>query len=373
MSEELSTPVAGAPEAVALDGLCKSYDGRRVLDGLSLSVRRGEFLALLGPSGSGKTTAMRLIGGFEAPDAGRVHIAGRDVTDLPPEARPVNTVFQSYALFPHMTVLENVAFGPRMRGLSRAARRARAGEMLELVHLSAAADQPPAELSGGMQQRVALARALANRPEVLLLDEPLAALDRGLRDEMQRELRRIQREIGATFLYVTHDQDEAFGMADRMAVMRAGRFEQVDTPGAIYDRPASGWVAHFVGTATGFAARLAAGGMLETGFGRFPAGFVAPGLAPGDVVAVTLRPEATRFGPVPDPATGLGGIPARLTDRVAIGPNLRLRAVVTPADGATIGFETLVPRAGVPEEMAPGRAVSITFAPGALRAYRPDT
>jgi ABC-type Fe3+/spermidine/putrescine transport system ATPase subunit len=241
------TPIGSA---VTLRGIDKSFGGRRVIVNLSLEVTAGEFLAVLGPSGSGKTTLMRIIAGFEAPDAGVIEIAGRDVTGTPAEKRNVNTVFQSYALFPHMSVLDNVAFGPRMRGLGRAEREKKAKELLELVRLDGEGKLMPAQLSGGMQQRVALARALANEPAVLLLDEPLGALDRTLREDLQRELRRIHQSLGITFVYVTHDQEEAFGLADRLALMREGRFVQIGDPGSLYDNPASAWVANFLGSTT---------------------------------------------------------------------------------------------------------------------------
>jgi len=366
------TPAARAT-AVALDHVSKSYGGRRVVDDVSLAVQAGEFLAILGPSGSGKTTIMRLIGGFETPDSGSIAIAGKDVTALPAEKRDVNTVFQSYALFPHLSVLDNVAYGPRMHGVGRAERYAQARRLLDLVHLSDAADRKPHQLSGGMQQRVALARALANEPAVLLLDEPLGALDRKLRDELQRELRRIQAELGATFLYVTHDQDEAFGMADRLAVMRDGRFEQIGTPAEIYDRPTSAWVALFVGNANTVGAQLATGGALASDVGPLAAGFVAPGLAAGDRALVVVRPEATVFEP--RGLTSIGDRPNRiaatLTDSVAIGPSLRLRAA-TPGG---LEFESIARRGQGGEEiarLAPGDPVLITFDAAAVRAYRDE-
>ncbi|MCX5495588.1 ABC transporter ATP-binding protein [Kaistia dalseonensis] len=371
-------------DAVSLSGISKSYDGRLVLSELSLDVAPGEFLAIVGPSGSGKTTVMRIIGGFETPDAGTVAIAGEDVTFLPAERRKVNTVFQSYALFPHMSVLENVAYGPRMQGASRAARRAKARELLDLVRLSEAAERRPHELSGGMQQRVALARALANGPAVLLLDEPLGALDRKLRDEMQRELRRVQTELGATFIYVTHDQDEAFGMADRLAVMRDGRFEQIGAPAAVYDEPANAWVALFVGSANVFRARVErAGGALVSDYGPIAAGYVAPELGVGDVALVVVRPEATHFLPADaGAATGPNRIAARIVDSVAIGPSLRLRAVTA---GGT-AFEAVVQRqsdrpgadfapgsaSSSPEALAPGDPVLVTFGAASVRAYRDE-
>jgi putative spermidine/putrescine transport system ATP-binding protein len=229
----------------------------RAADGVSLAAAPGEFFAMLGPSGSGKTTCLRLIAGFETPQAGEVWLGGREVTREPPYSRDVNTVFQDYALFPHLTVLENVCYGPRMRGVSRADQRARALEMLELVRLPELAHRRPAQLSGGQRQRVALARALINRPRVLLLDEPLGALDLKLREEMQVELRNLQRRLGVAFVFVTHDQGEALSMADRVAVFNEGRIEQLATPRELYTRPRTRFVAQFVGGANVIADGLA--------------------------------------------------------------------------------------------------------------------
>jgi putative spermidine/putrescine transport system ATP-binding protein len=210
-------------------------------------VAHGEFFTMLGPSGSGKTTTLRLIAGFEMPDSGRVELGGVDVARRPPFERDVNTVFQDYALFPHMTVLDNVAYGLKIKGVGRSERRAKAGEALEMVRLPSVGKRKPSQLSGGQRQRVALARAIVNRPRVLLLDEPLGALDLKLREEMQSELKRIQREVGITFVYVTHDQDEALSMSDRLAVFNEGRIEQVGTPAEVYERPENEFVAGFVG------------------------------------------------------------------------------------------------------------------------------
>jgi len=226
----------------------KSFKDVAAVADLSLHVRRGEFFALLGPSGSGKTTTLRMVGGFERPDAGRVFIGAHDITDEPPHRRPVNTVFQTYALFPHLSVFDNVAFGLRRSRTARAEMRRRVGEALELVALGSVGGRRPSQLSGGQQQRVALARALVNRPDVLLLDEPLGALDLRLRRQMQLELKRIQSEVGITFIHVTHDQEEAMTMADTVAVMNEGRLHQAGAPEALYERPATAFVAGFLGT-----------------------------------------------------------------------------------------------------------------------------
>jgi putative spermidine/putrescine transport system ATP-binding protein len=243
--------------AIEFRGVSRVYGDVRAVDGVDLAVEPGEFFAMLGPSGSGKTTCLRLIAGFDLAASGQVLLEGVDVSGVPPYERNVNTVFQDYALFPHMSVLENVAYGPRVRGVSATARAQRGREMLELVQLGALADRRPAQLSGGQRQRVALARALINHPRVLLLDEPLGALDLKLREEMQIELKSLQRKLGITFVYVTHDQGEALSMADRVAVFNHGRIEQLAAPRELYARPATAFVARFVGSANVADAALA--------------------------------------------------------------------------------------------------------------------
>jgi len=232
---------------VRLEGLRKSYGEVVAVAGIDLEIPQGEFFTMLGPSGSGKTTTLRMIAGFEEPDSGTVHLAGSDVTGVPPYDRSVNTVFQDYALFPHMTVGDNVEYGLRVEGVAKDERRTRANEALGTVRLTGYEARKPDELSGGQRQRVALARAIVNRPRVLLLDEPLGALDLKLREQMQVELKAIQAEVGITFIYVTHDQDEALTMSDRIAVFNEGRIEQVGTPSEVYERPANAFVAGFVG------------------------------------------------------------------------------------------------------------------------------
>ena len=235
--------------AIELRATRRAFGSVVALDSVSLTIAPGEFFALLGPSGSGKTTCLRLIAGFDQPDSGTILLDGEDVTSTPPFARNVNTVFQDYALFPHMTVAENVAYGLRVRGIARAERARQAGDMLELVRLGEFGARRPHQLSGGQRQRVALARALINRPKVLLLDEPLGALDLKLREEMQVELKGLQQRLGITFVFVTHDQGEALSMADRVAVFSQGRIEQLDTPRELYNRPQTAFVASFVGSA----------------------------------------------------------------------------------------------------------------------------
>jgi putative spermidine/putrescine transport system ATP-binding protein len=233
--------------AVQFLGVSRHFDRVRAVDDVSFEILDGEFFSMLGPSGSGKTTCLRLIAGFDEPTAGRILLHGVDCARVPPYERDVNTVFQDYALFPHMTVGDNVGYGPMIRGVPKPERRRRVLEMLDLVKLGGLADRRPAQLSGGQRQRVALARALINRPRVLLLDEPLGALDLKLRSEMQIELKALQRSVGITFVYVTHDQEEALNMSDRLAVFDHGRIEQIGTPADVYERPASLFVADFVG------------------------------------------------------------------------------------------------------------------------------
>jgi putative spermidine/putrescine transport system ATP-binding protein len=253
---------AGVVPAVEFRGVTKRFGDVAAVDGVDLEIRAGAFFSMLGPSGSGKTTCLRMIAGFEQPTEGRVHLGGRDVTDLPPYERDVNTVFQDYALFPHMTVGQNVEYGLMVHGVPRGARRSRAAAALRMVRLDGFEGRKPSQLSGGQRQRVALARALVNEPTVLLLDEPLGALDLKLRQQMQGELKSIQQRVGLTFIYVTHDQEEALNMSDRLAVLNQGRIEQVGTPAEVYERPATGFVAGFVGVSNvldGRAARAVSG------------------------------------------------------------------------------------------------------------------
>jgi putative spermidine/putrescine transport system ATP-binding protein len=251
MREEASAP------SIRLVDLAKDFGSVRAVDGVDLEIADGEFFSMLGPSGSGKTTVLRLIAGFEQPTRGTIELAGTDVTRQPPFKRDVNTVFQDYALFPHMSVIENVDYGLRVKKVPRTERRRRAAEALETVRLGSHAARRPSQLSGGQRQRVALARALVNRPKVLLLDEPLGALDLKLRREMQIELKQIQRDVGITFVFVTHDQEEALTMSDRIAVFRDGRIEQVGTPIELYERPATPFTAGFVGTSNLLTGELA--------------------------------------------------------------------------------------------------------------------
>ncbi|GAA3774352.1 ABC transporter ATP-binding protein [Microbacterium kribbense] len=287
--ETTADDVAGG---VVLEGITKRYSGQVAVDALSLDIRPGEFLSLLGPSGCGKTTTLRMIAGFEHPDAGDIRISGRSVLGQPPFKRNVNTVFQAYALFPHMTVAQNVAYGLQQRRVGKAEIRERVGAALGMVQMRSFADRKPTEMSGGQQQRVALARALVNRPSVLLLDEPLGALDRQLREEMQLELKLIQAQLGITFVFVTHDQGEALSMSDRIAVMRAGRIEQLADSDTIYSAPASAYVAAFVGQQNFFDGTVTADGSgVESAHTMVRPATRITQVAPGVDARAAVRPE----------------------------------------------------------------------------------
>jgi putative spermidine/putrescine transport system ATP-binding protein len=301
-------PPAAAESDVRLVALTKAFGDLVAVDGVDLDVGRGDFFTLLGPSGSGKTTTLRLIAGFERPDSGRVELGGADVTGVPPYERDVNTVFQDYALFPHMDVTDNVAYSMRVRGVGKAERAERVEEALRVVRLTGLGDRKPLQLSGGQQQRVALARALVNEPRVLLLDEPLGALDLKLRQEMQIELKRIQKEVGITFVYVTHDQEEALTMSDRIAVFNEGRIEQVAPPAELYERPATEFVAGFVGTSN----------VVEHDGSRF-----------------SVRPEKIRIAdPQSPPSEGFRSMTGRIAEVVYLG--VVTRYVVDLDDGGRL-------------------------------------
>ena len=295
---------------VRLVDLRKTFGEVAAVDGVSIEIRAGEFFSLLGPSGCGKTTTLRMIGGFELPTGGQILLRGRDITNEPPERRPVNMVFQSYALFPHLTVFENVAFGLRRRGTDKAEVARRVGAALELVRLPDFGRRKPDQLSGGQQQRVALARALVCEPTVLLLDEPLGALDLKLRRQLQVELKRVQLEVGITFIYVTHDQEEALALSDRIAVMDHGRVEQLGTPEELYDRPSTRFVAGFIGTTnllTGTVESRVPGAVVV----RLDGGercLAADGMAVGSAVDLAIRPEAMILAPDDQPTETAGPV-----------------------------------------------------------------
>ncbi|ASO19337.1 spermidine/putrescine transport system ATP-binding protein [Actinoalloteichus hoggarensis] len=349
---EQRTPDTYAPVAVALSGVTRSYGDQVVLDDLSLRVHEGEFFSILGPSGSGKTTLLRMIAGFADPERGSIELDGVDMVGVPPYRRDVNTVFQSYALFPHLDVWNNVAYALRRKGLRGGELRRRVGEHLELVQLSGFARRRPHQLSGGQQQRVAVARALAARPRVLLLDEPLGALDAQLRGRMQVELMRIQREVGTTFLYITHDQEEALVLSHRLAVLAGGRIRQVGYPEDVYERPATRFVASFLrSSATGTTNILdsevvghdAAANLLELAVGagaRLRAALPAEATArPGSRVTLTVRPEKVHVydvdGAVAPPA-GWCLLPGTVVDIVYTGVSTQYLVQVPAAGGSTL-------------------------------------
>jgi putative spermidine/putrescine transport system ATP-binding protein len=343
-TEQAAGPVTasvGREADVVLTGIRKTYGDVVAVDSVDLEIAKGEFFTMLGPSGSGKTTTLRVIAGFERPDHGSVVLGGVDVTGRPPYDRNVNTVFQDYALFPHMSVAENVEYGLRVKGVKRQERKARAQEALALVRLEGFGGRKPVQLSGGQRQRVALARAIVNHPQVLLLDEPLGALDLKLRQEMQSELKRIQQEIGITFVYVTHDQEEALTMSDRIAVFSQGKIDQIGTPADIYEHPANEFVAAFVGISN----------LLDRGGRRF-----------------TIRPEKIRLltdGEQPDP----GDHAERGTIREVVYAGMITRYVVDLDEGG----EVVVVRQNTTGPLPAGdegKPATVTWDPGATFAIQ---
>lgn len=352
---------------VELAGLEQRFGATVALDGFSLSLGRGELVTLLGPSGCGKTTALRIVAGFQRPTAGRVVVDGRDVTGVRPSRRDMGMVFQAYSLFPHLTAAENVAFGLRVRHSARQARRERARELLELVGLGEAAGRYPHQLSGGMQQRVALARALATEPRVLLLDEPLSALDAIVRVQLREEIRRLQSRLGITTLYVTHDQEEALSTSDRVAVMARGRIEQVGAPAEIYREPATHFVAEFIGTMNRIPVTVAGPAAAHAAGGRVAVAGLA-GRPEGSQAMLLVRPESVRLTHA-DEDTGDGhGIPATVASHHFLGPITRVR-VEAPA-GQELRIDVPTGSAGW---LAPGTPVVARFAPEDARVLdHPD-
>jgi spermidine/putrescine transport system ATP-binding protein len=359
VTDEMAEP---APDiAVSAQDVVKTFGqgdhAVNALDHVSLDIRRGEFFTLLGPSGCGKTTLLRMIAGFDVPTAGAILLDGADITDLPPNRRPVNTVFQSYALFPHLTVAQNIGFGLLMQGRPQAEIKATTDRMLALVKMEPMAGRKTSQLSGGQQQRVALARALAPQPKVLLLDEPLSALDLKLRKEMQIELKRLQLETGITFVFVTHDQEEALTMSDRIGVMSAGRLQQVGSPKDIYTRPVNRFVASFIGE-TNFLPATLEGDVIRLGTGdALP--FAASPADKGRAVTATIRPEQLRLGPPGD-----GAIAGRVANLVYFGTDTHCHLHL--ADGTELVARLQSPATG-DAGLAMGEAVGIRFAPGALQ------
>ena len=342
-----------APADVRLDNVVKHFDDLVAVDGISLEIPRGSFFAMLGPSGCGKTTTLRMIGGFEEPTSGHIYLGDRDVVGLPPYKRDVNTVFQSYALFPHMTVFDNVAFGLERRGVPKREAREKVLEILELVDLAGRETRKPKQLSGGQQQRVALARALVNNPQVLLLDEPLGALDLKLRKQMQLELKRIQHEVGITFVHVTHDQEEAMTMADTIAVMSNGRIEQLGTPTELYEQPQTAFVAGFLGKSNLLTGRIEDGGVrLDDGtLVRADVGALA------GRVSVGVRPEKIRLGE----GGGENRIPGTVKETAYIGVASEI-VVDTPAGDVTVFHQNAEAGGLIP---ATGSHVTLTWSPNA--------
>lgn len=336
---------------VRLDRVVKRFDDVIAVDGISLEIPSGAFFALLGPSGCGKTTTLRMLGGFEEPSEGTIYLGEHDVTGLPPYWRDVNTVFQSYALFPHLSIFENVAFGLRRKRVGRAELRTRVGDALELVDLAGYGERRPRQLSGGQAQRVALARALVNRPRVLLLDEPLGALDLKLRKQMQLELKRIQHEVGITFVHVTHDQDEAMTMADRIAVMNRGKIEQLGPPTELYERPATAFVAGFLGVSNLLAGVVAGDDRVRLDDGteiRVPLG------GRSGRVAVGVRPEKVRM------VAGAGNeLPGTVTETAYVG--VATQVIVTTPAGVVSVFAQNTEAGAVPP--APGTHVTLSWSP----------
>jgi spermidine/putrescine transport system ATP-binding protein len=332
------------------------------VDGVSLDIGAGEFFSLLGPSGCGKTTTLRMIGGFELPSAGRVELRGRDVTTDPPDKRPVNMVFQNYALFPHLDVAGNVAFGLRRRKVERGQIGHRVDAALELVHLEGYGRRRPNQLSGGQQQRVALARALVNEPNVLLLDEPLGALDLKLRRQLQMELKRVQAEVGITFVYVTHDQEEALTMSDRIAVMHGGRVEQVGTPEALYERPATRFVADFIGTTNLLSGAVEAiggdGALIRLATGETCLVAATADLPIGRSVELSIRPESVELRASNGMTPGPQPIAALVEQVAYLGSNVQYQ--VRSTGGMTI--TVVAPKAG--HRWAVGSAVDVVWRPG---------
>jgi len=333
--------------AVELRQVSRHFGSVIAVAGVSLAIEDGEFFSMLGPSGSGKTTCLRLIGGFDLPTSGKIFLHGRDASDLPPYERDVNTVFQDYALFPHLSVLDNVAYGLRMKGMARRPRQREAELALEQVALGGLGERRPGQLSGGQRQRVALARALVNKPRVLLLDEPLGALDLKLREQMQAELKGLQRRIGITFVYVTHDQGEALSMSDRVAVFHQGRIEQVDAPPALYARPRTVFVARFVGTAN----------VLEGEAAHRIAGSDRP---------VSIRPEHIRFG---EPADNQIGIAAEVVDVQFHGATSRFEL---KADGLSLAVSMPNDHGDGGARPRPGESVRIAWPRDAMVPLDPS-
>jgi spermidine/putrescine transport system ATP-binding protein len=344
---------------LSIDSVCKNFGSYQALDTINLDIEQGEFIVLLGPSGCGKTTLLRSIAGFMQPDSGTIAIDGQDVSRLPPYRRPLNTVFQNYALFPHMTVLENVAYGPRRQGVNRTEARDRAREALAMVGLEALSDRYPRGMSGGQQQRVALARAIVNKPKLLLLDEPLSALDMKLRKRMQLELKHLQAKLGIAFIFVTHDQEEAMTIADRIVVMNAGRIEQTGSSSDIYSAPASRFVADFIGEANLIDYQATGADEIRLNIRAKPLPRDTRNIARQGVAV--LRPEHLQVLDAATPETvNCCEIQGTVSDIVTVGSHTLIHTLIDgqPIVARTMGF----PRA----DMMAGSAVRLGFNPAHL-------
>jgi spermidine/putrescine transport system ATP-binding protein len=339
------------PADVTIEGVTKRFDDVVAVDNLSLEIESGSFFALLGPSGCGKTTTLRMIGGFEEPTEGTIYLGDAEVSRLPSYKRDVNTVFQSYALFPHLSIFDNVAFGLRRKGVSKGEVAERVGEALELVDLTGREKRKPNQLSGGQQQRVALARALVNRPRVLLLDEPLGALDMKLRKQMQLELKRIQHEVGITFVHVTHDQEEAMTMADLIAVMDGGHIEQLGTPNELYETPKTSFVAGFLGVSNLISGQVRDGALVTASGLRIE---LAKLNGAGGEVSIGVRPEKIRLN-----GSESNQIPGRVLESAYIG--VATQYVVETDVGRLMVFAQNTH--GSSEPIGPGSSVTLTFSP----------
>ena len=350
---------------VRLESVVKRFGQLTAVNNLNLQVAAGEFFSMLGPSGCGKTTTLRIIAGFEQPDEGSVFLEGRSVATTPPYHRNVNTVFQSYALFEHLSVWDNVAFGLRRKKVAEAEIRKRVGDMLDLVRLKQKATSRPTQLSGGQQQRVALARALVNMPAVLLLDEPLGALDLQLRKAMQIELKEIQRTVGITFVYVTHDQEEALTMSDRIAVMNEGMLQQCGTPEEIYERPANAFVAGFIGISNLIPGAVEGAGVrLQTG--QLVPAELDEGIAPGEAVLLCVRPEKLRLGAKADGQVSVDGVVA---EAVYLGTATQYLIELAPGV-RLVAIETNTQTASSEKRFARGSKVTIGWLPEHGRVLR---